>query len=415
VLSTSVDLQVTVRVDDPGNLIYTAEVTYASQGDPDSTPNNGITTEDDYTEIEVSSLATLTNDQLVSGLEGESAQWRYYKLIVPSGQRLLNVSTFGGRGDMDLYVRHGALPTTSEYDYRPLQIGNDEWLNIDHPAPGDWFIGVIGYLDFSEANLHAVYTEADLYLNILHVSIVDCPTIRIETEVGNDAGPIVGLDLSAFVASETGGAPFTPDAVLETGPGIYELSYDTAILHGGDIYPRITVTVGSDAAADVSVFNNCTPEGGAIDVWIEDQSIYPGLQVVVPVRVEPIEIGYHVNSFEFDLSYDKDFLNYEGLNLTGALTSNWDLILDNGTVAGKIYIAGADTNNLELEAGTDDVLLALIFTVNPEAINCTDVTFDRYTAKHQRLHLPGFPHRCEVRNPKFQQHIELLSDAVLPR
>ncbi|KAF2341360.1 DUF11 domain-containing protein, partial [Flavobacterium nitrogenifigens] len=41
-------LQITAIVNATGNYVNVAEVTASSQPDPDSTPNNGVTTEDDY-------------------------------------------------------------------------------------------------------------------------------------------------------------------------------------------------------------------------------------------------------------------------------------------------------------------------------------------------------------------------------
>jgi gliding motility-associated-like protein/uncharacterized repeat protein (TIGR01451 family) len=49
-ISDSYTLQITATVNANGNYTNTAEVTASSQPDPDSTPNNGVTTEDDYAE-----------------------------------------------------------------------------------------------------------------------------------------------------------------------------------------------------------------------------------------------------------------------------------------------------------------------------------------------------------------------------
>ncbi|KAF2326440.1 PKD domain-containing protein [Flavobacterium ginsenosidimutans] len=50
-ISDSYTLQITATVNATGNYTNSAEITASSQPDPDSTPNNGITTEDDYTEV----------------------------------------------------------------------------------------------------------------------------------------------------------------------------------------------------------------------------------------------------------------------------------------------------------------------------------------------------------------------------
>ncbi|WP_431241341.1 DUF11 domain-containing protein [Flavobacterium sp. P21] len=50
-ISDSYTLQITALVNATGNYTNSAEITASSQPDPDSTPNNGITTEDDYAEV----------------------------------------------------------------------------------------------------------------------------------------------------------------------------------------------------------------------------------------------------------------------------------------------------------------------------------------------------------------------------
>jgi len=60
-VSDSYTLQLTAVVNASGNYTNTAEITASSQPDPDSTPNNGITTEDDYAQAAVIPTA-LTSD-----------------------------------------------------------------------------------------------------------------------------------------------------------------------------------------------------------------------------------------------------------------------------------------------------------------------------------------------------------------
>ena len=44
-------LNITASVSAAGVYLNTSEVTAATETDPDSTPNNGLTTEDDYAEV----------------------------------------------------------------------------------------------------------------------------------------------------------------------------------------------------------------------------------------------------------------------------------------------------------------------------------------------------------------------------
>ncbi|WP_367379596.1 PPC domain-containing protein [Arsenicicoccus sp. oral taxon 190] len=42
-----------------------------------------------------------------------------YSIKVPAGATNLQITTSGGTGDVDLYVKAGSAPTTTSYDCRP--------------------------------------------------------------------------------------------------------------------------------------------------------------------------------------------------------------------------------------------------------------------------------------------------------
>src|SRR5581483_2191985 len=84
--------------------------------------------------------------------------FQYFKITVPSSQTSLKVTTSGGTGDADLYLKLGAQPTTTTYDYRSIVSGNSETINVTNPAAGDWYIGVYGYAAYSGVSLQATYS-----------------------------------------------------------------------------------------------------------------------------------------------------------------------------------------------------------------------------------------------------------------
>jgi serine protease len=63
----------------------------------------------------------------------------------------------GGPGDADLYVRYGAKPTTSRWDYRPFLEGNEESVTAQ-PVAGTWYVMVRGYTAFSGVSLVVDWT-----------------------------------------------------------------------------------------------------------------------------------------------------------------------------------------------------------------------------------------------------------------
>ena len=79
----------------------------------------------------------------------------YRKIVVPAGATSLTVTISGGTGDVDLYVRRGAVPTFSTYDCASEAGGNTESCVITNPAAGTYFI-MLGLWDpYSGATLRA--------------------------------------------------------------------------------------------------------------------------------------------------------------------------------------------------------------------------------------------------------------------
>ena len=65
----------------------------------------------------------LASGTAVGGISGAYGSQRYYTIEVPAGARTLSISIAGSSGDADLYVRRGAQPTLSTWDYRPYRSG----------------------------------------------------------------------------------------------------------------------------------------------------------------------------------------------------------------------------------------------------------------------------------------------------
>lgn len=87
--------------------------------------------------------------ETIDNISAARRDWVYYTVDVPAGMSALNVTTTGGSGDADLYVRFGSNPTTGVYDCRPYRNGNEESCAIDTPQSGTWRIGIRAYSAFS--------------------------------------------------------------------------------------------------------------------------------------------------------------------------------------------------------------------------------------------------------------------------
>jgi hypothetical protein len=112
-------------------------------------------------------VITLSNGVAVPGIAGAAASEKFYKIDVPAGQAKLEIVTSGGTGDVDLYVRKGSKPTTTEYDYRPYLVGNNETVTINNPDGATWYIMLRGYQAYADVTLQATYTPVAETVTVL--------------------------------------------------------------------------------------------------------------------------------------------------------------------------------------------------------------------------------------------------------
>jgi len=101
----------------------------------------------------------LQNGVPVTGLSGAKNAKLYYTVVVPSGATNLAITTSGGSGDEDLYVKLGSTPTTSSYDCRPYVTGNNESCTSSSPTAGTYYIMLNGYSAFSGVTLKASWSN----------------------------------------------------------------------------------------------------------------------------------------------------------------------------------------------------------------------------------------------------------------
>lgn len=113
----------------------------------------------DYTPA-VAPTVTLQNGTSLSSQSAAAGAWLRYRIDVPAGATNLAISSSGGTGAADLYVRAGAEPTSTAFDCRPLVIGNNESCTFAQPQATSYYIGLYGYQAFSGVTVTASYTTA---------------------------------------------------------------------------------------------------------------------------------------------------------------------------------------------------------------------------------------------------------------
>lgn len=103
----------------------------------------------------------LTNGVPKTGLSGAQGTEQFFTLEVPANATNLAFNMSGGSGDADIYVRFGSQPTTSTYDCRPYDTGNNENCDIDPAQQGTYHVMIRAYAAYSGLSLVGSYTVED--------------------------------------------------------------------------------------------------------------------------------------------------------------------------------------------------------------------------------------------------------------
>ena len=90
----------------------------------------------------------------------DSENWFY--IDVPDGTEKLGFQVSGDNGDADLYISHGARPTSAaDLVCRAEQEGSNEACNIESVQAGTYYALVYGYFDYENATIKAVFDDVD--------------------------------------------------------------------------------------------------------------------------------------------------------------------------------------------------------------------------------------------------------------
>lgn len=100
----------------------------------------------------------LTSGVALTGQSGAEGSSRFFSITVPPGATNLTVTTSGGSGDLDLYLRQGALPASGSFDCESIGGDNTESCSVASPVGGTWYVLLYGFETYAGATLTATVT-----------------------------------------------------------------------------------------------------------------------------------------------------------------------------------------------------------------------------------------------------------------
>ncbi|WP_338847115.1 proprotein convertase P-domain-containing protein [Massilia sp. W12] len=210
-------------------------------------------------------ITPLTVNQAKTNLAGATGNEAFYSLDLATAPSTLKFTTASGSGDVDLYVRYGNLPSTTQADCKAQTVGNAETCTIPAPQAGRYYVMLRGNDAYAGVSLQATATSTvKSYENNTRVDIPD----------NNATG--VSSAISVPLTSAAGNLSVDVDIVH---PYIGDLVV-SLVAPDGSVYVLHNRTGGS-ADNIVKSFNVSAPRVGQNGSW--------KLRVVDAARVD---VGY---------------------------------------------------------------------------------------------------------------------------
>lgn len=97
----------------------------------------------------------LTNRVAVGGLSGAGGSEALYSFEATAGKPV-SILTYGGSGNVSLYVSAGEEPTATDFDAKSSRPGNSETVRFTAPVAGTYYIKLVGESAFSGVSIQAV-------------------------------------------------------------------------------------------------------------------------------------------------------------------------------------------------------------------------------------------------------------------
>lgn len=159
-VSDSYTLQITAVVNATGNYTNTAEITASSQPDPDSTPNNGVATEDDYAEATTTPTVQYSDLSLTKTVSDSSP-------IVNTEITFELIVTNSGPQDNTGVQVTDLLPAAFTFTAYTVSTGTY------NPATGIWNIGNLPKNQSETLQIRAIANSIGNFTNTAEVTAAD--------------------------------------------------------------------------------------------------------------------------------------------------------------------------------------------------------------------------------------------------
>lgn len=101
----------------------------------------------------------LANGVPLTGMSGAAGEQLVFALEVPDGALALNLRSYGGSGDVSMYVQFGEPGDADSYDAKSTRAGNTETVVIGRPQAGTYYVTLVGEQAFDGVNVRGSFVD----------------------------------------------------------------------------------------------------------------------------------------------------------------------------------------------------------------------------------------------------------------
>ena len=92
-------------------------------------------------------------------VKGAAGSETVYTFQAEAGKQL-SVLTYGGTGNVSVYLAQGRVPTATDNDAKSTRPGNTETVRVAKPVAGTYYVKVVGEAAFNGVTILARYGQA---------------------------------------------------------------------------------------------------------------------------------------------------------------------------------------------------------------------------------------------------------------
>jgi uncharacterized protein (TIGR03437 family) len=205
--------------------------------------------------------APLSPNTTLTNLSGIESSETLYKVTIPVGATSFTVSTSGGTGDVDLFLRKGqpavcqaSLDVSQQcyFDQFSAQDGNAESITAAGPGAGDWYVDLSAFLDYSGVTLTTNLTVTPtlaVSAASLTFAAVQGGTAPASQSLAISNGASAVFNWAAQATTSTGGSWLSIDKTAGGGNDTIKVTADPTGMKAGTYQGTVTITASALAGS----------------------------------------------------------------------------------------------------------------------------------------------------------------------